>query len=543
MAPDDTIPRQVWPAELASLYRASGYWQGETFGQLLTRLAGAHPDRLAVVDQDHRWSYGELLSRAHDAAGGYLGLGLQPGDRVIVQLPNIAGFFPAVFGLFLAGLIPVYALPAHRQTEVAHLARRSGARAIVVADRHDGFSHPGLAEAVRAEVPALQRIIVLGEAGGQIAFDSFRAGPALPQVDPSAVAFLQISGGSTGLPKLIPRTHDDYIYSFRASAEICRLDGDSVYLAALPVAHNFPMSSPGVFGALAAGARVVLSQNPHPETAFRLIAAEGVTITGLVPPLAMLWMQAAATTPHDLSSLKVLQVGGAKFAPEAAARVRSELGCTLQQVFGMAEGLVNYTRLDDPEDIIIGTQGRPISPHDEVLVLDDDGCPVAPGQPGHLLTRGPYTIRAYHDDPAANARSFTDDGFYRTGDIVRQLPGGYLEVRGRAGDHINRAGEKVSAEEIEDHLLAHPQVFDAAVVSIPDEVLGERSCAFVIAASGDRPRVPQLKAFMRARQLAEFKVPDQIVFVDSFATTAVGKISRNALRAHLRAAYLKELTA
>ena len=205
----------------------------------------------------------------------------------------------------------------------------------------------------------------------------------------------------------------------------------------------------------------------------------------------------------------------------------------------MAEGLVNYTRLDDPEDIIIATQGRPICEDDEVLVLDEAGQPVPDGEPGNLLTRGPYTIRAYHDDAGANARSFTEDGFYRTGDIVRRLPGGYLVVQGRAGDHINRAGEKISAEEIEDHLLAHPNVFDAAVVSIPDDFLGERTCAFVIA-QGDRPRIPALKAFVRGRGIAEFKVPDQIVFVDAFETTAVGKISRKALRASLRDKYLKE---
>ena len=539
--PVSSDPRQVWPQEFAALYRDKGYWRGETFGDMLRARAAEHPDRLAVVDATHRWSYGELLDMAERAAQGWMGLGLHPGDRVIVQIPNVAAFFPAVFGLFLAGLVPVYALPAHRQTELAHFAARSSARALVIVDRHEGFDYRPLAAEVQAGAPALAHVVVIGDPGPHLDFDALPpAGQPLPQVDPSSVAFLQISGGSTGLSKLIPRTHDDYIYSFRASAGICGLGPDSVYMAALPVAHNFPMSSPGVMGALCAGSRVVMCPNPSADTAFRLIAAEGVTITGVVPPVALLWMQAAAKTPHDISSLQVLQVGGAKFIPEAAARVRDTLGCTLQQVFGMAEGLVNYTRLDDPEDIIVGTQGRAISPDDEVLVLDDDGNPVPDGQPGHLLTRGPYTIRAYHNDPAANARSFTDDGFYRTGDIVKRLQGGYLVVQGRAGDHINRAGEKISAEEIEDHLLAHPGIFDAAVVSIPDQFLGERSCAFVIPASGAALRAPEVKAFMRTRGLAEFKVPDQVVFVDGFQTTAVGKISRNTLRAQLRARFLDQ---
>lgn len=535
-----SIPRQIWPEAFAARYRAAGYWRGETFPAMLRRQAAERSDAVAIVDGERRWTYGELNRRAEAHAAGFLALGLAPGERVLVQLGNVAEFFSVVFGLFRARLLPVYALAAHRLAEVAHLARRSEAAAYVACDHYAGFDYRPLARALRAEAPALRHVVMVGapviagDADGFLPLDAVIVdGPLPDDPDPACVAFLQISGGSTGLPKLIPRTHDDYIYSFRASNEICGVTERTVYLAALPVAHNFPMSSPGHMGTLHAGGRVVLAPAPSPEVAFPLIAREKVTLTGLVPPLALLWMQAAATTGHDLSSLEVLQVGGAKFAPEAARRVRPTLGCALQQVFGMAEGLVNYTRLDDPDAVVISTQGRPISPDDEVLVVDDLGHLVPDGTPGHLLTRGPYTIRAYHEDPAANARSFTPDGFYRTGDIVRRLPGGYLEVQGRAGDHINRAGEKISAEEVEDHLLAHPAIFDAAVVAMPDPMLGERSCACVIA------RVPglrasEVKAFMRGRDIAPFKVPDQVVLVDAFATTAAGKVSRKELRARLR---------
>lgn len=530
---------QTWPEEFARLYREKGYWRGETFPRMLRERAAAFPDRIAVVGGGERWSYGDLHRRAETAAAGFLKLGLKPGERVIVQIGNRPEFLSAVFGLFYAGLIPVYALPAHRRTEIVHFADKAEAAGYVVADRGDGFDYRVLAREVKAEASTLRHVVVLGEAEEFSRFEDFEPDPALLPGDPSPsdVAFLQISGGSTGLSKLIPRTHDDYIYSFRASAEICGLDENSVYMAALPVAHNFPMSSPGVMGAIHAGSRIVMCPSPDAQTAFALIEQEKVTITGLVPPLALLWMQAAANARHDLSSLRVLQVGGAKFMPEAARRVRATLGCQLQQVFGMAEGLVNYTRLDDPDEIVVETQGRPISPDDEVLIVDDAGNPVPEGEAGNLLTRGPYTIRAYHNEPGANARSFTGDGFYRTGDVVKRTPEGYLVVQGRATDHINRAGEKVSAEEIEDHLLAHPNVFDAAVVSIPDEFLGERSCAFIIP-QGEKPKGAAIKAWMRTRNVAEFKVPDQIRFVDAFETTAVGKISRKELRARLRQAFL-----
>ena len=533
---------QQWPAELVERYRAAGHWRGETFPAFLRERAQRFADRTAVIGGDERWTYAELWRRAETIAAGLLAHGLQPGDRVVVQLGNIPAFYAVVFGLFRAGLVPVYALPAHRSTEISHFVRKAQAAAYVVAERYDGFDYRTLAREIQAMDLGLRDILVLGDAAEFTALDSLQGDPALlPQhdPDPQSVAFLQISGGSTGLSKLIPRTHDDYIYSFRASNAICGVREDTVYLVALPAAHNFPMSSPGAFGVFHAGGTVVLSPSPSPETTFALIARERVTDVGLVPPLALLWAQAGATTTHDLSSLRVLQVGGAKLTPEAARRVVASLPVTLQQVFGMAEGLVNYTRLGDDEDTILGTQGRPISADDEVLVVDDAGNPVADGEVGYLLTRGPYTIRGYHNDDAANARSFTADGFYRTGDMVMRKPGGYLVVQGRAHDHINRAGEKISAEEVEDHLLAHPQVFDVAVVSIPDEYLGERICAFVIP-RGDKPRPPEVKAWMRGRGVAAFKIPDQIVFVEAFDATAVGKTSRKELRARLRSEFLAQ---
>ncbi len=544
---DALIPlAQPWPADFAERYRAAGYWRGETFPSVLRDRAARFADRTAVVAGDERWSYAELNTRAERIAAGLLALGLAPGDRVVIQLGNTPAYYAVVWGLFRAGLIPVFALAAHRITEIAHFARKSQAAAYVAVERYEGFDYRTLARELLA-LPdvAVRHVVIAGDADEFQALDALPAAPQLlptSDPDPQSVAFLQISGGSTGLSKLIPRTHDDYIYSFRASNEICGIGPDSVYLVALPAAHNFPMSSPGALGVFYAGGTVVLSPSPSPDVAFPIIARERVTDLGLVPPLALLWAQAAERTTHDLSSLRVLQVGGAKLTPEAARRVVAALPVRLQQVFGMAEGLVNYTRLDDDEETVLGTQGRPISPDDEVLVVDDDGQPVADGQVGYLLTRGPYTIRCYHNDESANARSFTDDGFYRTGDMVVRRPSGHLIVQGRAHDHINRAGEKISAEEVEDHLLAHSQVFDVAVVSIPDEYLGERICAFVIPRQDEKPRPPEIKAWMRGRGVAAFKIPDQIVLVDAFEVTAVGKTSRKELRARLRADFIASQT-
>ena len=520
----------TWPREWAERYRRAGYWQGETFGELLRKRAAEHGDRIAVVSGERRWSYRELDRRVDQLAAGLHKLGIQPRDRVVVQLPNIAEFLEVCFALFRLGALPVFALPAHRSIEITFFCEFTEAAAYVIPETFGGFDYRVLAEQVQSKVATLRHVIVVGEPGPFIALESLHAAPcALPEPRADEVAFFQLSGGSTGVPKLIPRTHDDYLYSVRASAEICGLDSSTVYLAALPVAHNFPLSSPGVLGVLYAGGRVVLALRPSPDEAFPLIAQERVTITALVPPLALIWMEAAAAGRHDLSSLEVLQVGGAKLSEEAARRVRPTLGCTLQQVFGMAEGLVNYTRLDDPEATIMTTQGRPISPDDELRVVDDEDQPVASGEVGHLLTRGPYTIRGYYKAEEHNARAFTPDGFYRTGDLVQLTADGYLIVEGRAKDQINRGGDKVAAEEVENHLLAHPAVRDVAVVSIPDAFLGERTCAFVIPRESP-PKAAELNAFLRKRGLATYKIPDRIEFVDAFPQTGVGKVSKRALR-------------
>lgn len=521
-----------WPEELAERYRDAGYWRGETFSTLLRSWARRWSERTAVVDGDRTISYAELDANADRLAAGLYRIGVRPGDRVVVQLPNVAEYFDVIFALFRIGALPVFALPSHRASEIAYFCAHTEAAAFVTAAVHEGFDHRKLAEAAGSA-----RVIIAGDPGEHTALDELYESPReLPEPRPDELAFLQLSGGSTGLPKLIPRTHDDYIYSVRESAEICGLGPDSVYLCALPVAHNYPMSSPGVLGTFYAGGQVVLAPRPDPDTIFGLIERHRVTITAAVPPLALAWLDAAPRSDRDRSSLQVLQVGGAKLSAEAARRVAPTLGCQLQQVFGMAEGLVNYTRLDDPDEIVQHTQGRPISPDDEVLVVDDDDNPVPDGTSGHLLTRGPYTIRGYWRAAEHNATAFTPSGFYRTGDIVSLTEGGYLIVEGRSKDQINRGGEKIAAEEVENHLLAHPAVHDAAVVAMPDTYLGERTCAYVVARQQiDLPTSADLRRFVRDRGLAAYKVPDKVKFVDSFPTTGVGKISKKNLRATLRA--------
>ncbi|MGC0363618.1 2,3-dihydroxybenzoate-AMP ligase [Rhodococcus sp. 27YEA15] len=525
-----------YPPVLAQRYRDLGYWTQDTLADFIADSASRYADAEAVVGRDAagesvRLSYTELDRSSAAVAGGLAALGIRAGDRVLLQLPNIVEYVEALFAVLKLGALPVFGLPAHRRTEVSYFCEFVDVAAYIVADNYGGFDYRGLAREVATLLAAPPIVIVAGEAEEFVGFDSLRESEPLDAaaVDAESVAFLQLSGGTTGVSKLIPRTHADYLYSVRASNPICEVDPSTRMLVVLPAAHNFPMSSPGILGVLHAGGTVVLAPDVMPSTAFGLIESERITHASLVPPIALAWMAAPSKSEHDLSSLRVLGVGGAKFSAEAAARVRTELDCTLQQVFGMAEGLVNYTRLDDAEELIVGTQGRPISPDDEVRVVDDAGNPVAPGSTGHLLTRGPYTIRGYYRADEHNATAFDADGFYRTGDLVSVNEAGYLVVQGRAKDQINRGGEKVAAEEIENHLLAHPAIHDAAVVAVPDEYLGERTCAVLVVA-GDPPTVGDIKKYIRGRGVAAYKVPDRVEFVTEFPVTGVGKTSKAALR-------------
>ncbi|MER7547050.1 AMP-binding protein [Spirillospora sp. NPDC127506] len=515
-----------WPADLEARYKAEGYWQDRVLGDVLR----GDPSATALVAGDDRLSYAELDARAARAAAGYLALGIGRGDRVVVQLPNTTAFVITFLALVRIGAVPVLALPAHRESEIRYLCELSEASAYICADRDGDFDYRAMARTLPVD-----RMIVDGDAEEFTPLASVDAEPVeFTPPSPSDIGVFLLSGGTTGLPKLIPRTHRDYVYNLEASAEVCGFTPATVYLVVLPAAHNFALACPGILGVFATGGTVVLSPSGSPDEAFPLIERERATVCAVVPPIALVWLDAVSWQEEDISSLELLQVGGAKFAAERAAEVPGTLGCQVQQVFGMAEGLLNYTRLDDPADLIEQTQGRPLSPADEIRIVDEDGEQVAPGEVGELLTRGPYTLRGYYRAPEHNARSFTPDGFYRTGDLVRRLPSGHLIVEGREKDQINRGGDKVSAEELENHLLAHPAVHDAAVVGIPDPMMGERTCAFLIIRDGGKaPTLLEVKEFLRTRGLAAYKFPDRLETTDAFPRTPVGKISKKTLAARV----------
>jgi 2,3-dihydroxybenzoate-AMP ligase len=303
-----------------------------------------------------------------------------------------------------------------------------------------------------------------------------------------------------------------------------------VLLLALPIAHNLPLACPGLQGYVLQGGKVVLSASTKPEDLFRLIEQHRVTHLKVVPALLIRLINDPAIGKYDLSSLCIIQSGGQRMQPEVRVRTKQLIpSVTVQENFGMSEGMLFFVRLDDPEDVRMETCGRPLSPDDEVRLVDEEGREVSPGEVGELTCRGPYTLRGYYGVPEYNARQFTPDGFYRSGDLMRLHPSGNYVVEGRKKDLINRGGEKISAEEIENLILAHPAVQNIACVPMPDPQLGEKMCACVIPKRGRSLTLAELIEFLKDKEIARFKLPERLEILPDFPVSTFGKVSKKAL--------------
>jgi 2,3-dihydroxybenzoate-AMP ligase len=529
-----------WPAELAAAYRRDGVWQGITVAAMVERTAHELPDKVAVIHGSTRISYAELVRQARDLAGALLESGIGPRDRVVVQLPNAPRFVQLYLALNHIGAIPVMALRAHRHAEVRHFINASGAIAYAIQDRIGDFDYRAMADEMRAAFPALRHVFVDGEAGaGQVSFESLLSARQDPTAlasrldavrpDPGDVSTMLLSGGTTSMSKLIPRTHDDYVLNARLCAQAGGFDRSTVLGAILPLGHNYNLASPGILGTFQAGGTVVLMRGTDIDEIFTTVARERVTVIAAAVPLIANWLNADVAARYDLSSLKVVQNGGARLPPELRARLRERFGCTPQEIYGTAEGLINMTRLDDPDDLLLHSSGAPVSGLDEIRVVDDDGSDVADGEAGELVTRGPYTIRGYYKAAEKNAEAFLPGGWYRMGDVVRKR-GRYVYTEGRRKDQINRGGEKISCDEIENFIFAHPAVKSVVLVAMPDPVFGEKACACVILKPGATLGFAELVEFLRAQRIASFKLPERLEILEEFPVSPVGKILKRQLR-------------
>ncbi|MEV8624636.1 AMP-binding protein [Streptomyces sp. NPDC051079] len=429
-----------WPEEFVDHYWAAGHWQGNTLDNLLRGWALDHGPRTALVHGDTRLTYAALNRRADRMAAGFRLRGLRRGQRVVVQLPNVPEFVVSVFALLRAGAVPVFCPMTHRMPEVSHLVHLTQAVGYIGPSVHDGFDHTAMAAGIATQGPFLRRVFTYEPPGAGSPYGGLTTDPAgchyspLDSIDAPPEPALAQSADQVALllpsgDRLVPRTHNDYAYQARAAAEQVSLTEDDVYLAALPAASNFAFGCPGILGTLTAGGTVVLAGTPDPAECLPVIARERVTVTSVSSAVAESWLDARpAPCPAELSSLRLLQIGGALLPGPAAERLASARACRLQQVFDLPEGVLALTR---PAEGAPASHGRPLSPDDQVRLVDTHDADVPDGTPGHLLVRGPYTPRGSYRAPDHDALAFTRHGYLRTGALARRTPDGTLLVTGR----------------------------------------------------------------------------------------------------------------
>lgn len=539
-----------FPTEFVTRYREKGYWQDCSLAQEFDAVYQRYADRTVLVDGDRSFTYAELDRVTTNLALNLLAIGLKPLDRVVPTLPNVHEFVLLYFALQKIGAIPIAALVTHRYAEISQFVQLSGASTCVYPETSGDFSFSPIIERIAAEQASLQLRIVLGTAkAGEHSLRELIDRPAtLPasrladiRIDPMDPCIFQLSGGTTGIPKLIPRTNNDYAYNSKVAASVCEVTPDSVLLLVLPIAHNLPLACPGIQGFMFNGAKVVLHSNTRPQEMFALIQKHRVTHLKVVPALLIRLINDPSVSNYDLSSLKLIQSGGQRMQPEVRAKTRALIpGVFVQENFGMSEGTLMFVRATDPEEVKLETCGRPVCPDDEVKLLDEDDREVPMGEVGEFTVRGPYTLRGYYGVPEYNARQFTSDGFYRSGDLMRQHPSGNYIVEGRKKDLINRGGEKISAEEVENLILMHPAVQNVACVPMPDPNMGEKMCAFVILKAGQSLTLKDLVGFLLTKEIAKFKLPERLEVLSDFPVSTFGKVSKKALGELVSAKLLKE---
>jgi len=529
-----------FPPEFAARYREKGYWQDCSLrDQFAENVFAPFADRIAISDGDVSVTYAELDAIAERLARNLWDLGLQPLDRVVVMLPNVIEFVYLYFALQRLGAIPICALATHRFHELGQFTEIARAKAVVAPERQREFEFAPMIARVRDENPCLEHGIILGAAAdGFLSFSDLLARTPTAtaemldaiEIDPTDPTVFQLSGGTTGVPKLIPRTHNDYWFNSSLATTVTEVKPESCLLLVLPIGHNLPLACPGLQGFMIKGARVVLSTSARPEDVFRLVERHKVTHIHVVPALLIRWISDPDIGKYDLSSMRMIQSGGQRLQPEIRLRTHELIPSVfVQENFGMSEGTLMFVRTTDPEDVQLETVGRPICDDDEVRLIDEDGDEVGFGEVGELCVRGPYTLRGYYGAAEHNAKVFTTDGFYCSGDLMRRHPSGNYMVEGRIKDVINRGGEKISAEDIENLILQHPAVQNVACVAMPDPVLGERMCACVIPRAGRTLDFEGLIAFLEAKEFARHKLPERLELMDDFPLSTFGKVSKKSL--------------
>jgi len=526
----------------ADRYDKFRWWAGLTFGDLLDRAADIHPEKEAFVDGKTRLTYSEAREKTNQLAIGLMDLGIQPLDRVLVQLPNWNEFVFAYFALQKIGAITVLLIDRYRQFEITRLIGLTGATSWIVPSQYKNTDYRPILEDVLKEHPEVKNVITVRGQGDQKPFTSLEAliekaelteenlsRLAQRRPDPGQVAHMGPTGGTTGAPKIVPRTHNSLINGIEYCSKSWEQSIEDVNLLAGPIGHDLTFTK-GFIGSIVTLGKVVFLDSTDNKDLCEAIEKEKVTSIIWVPTLAQRMLQYEDLHRYDLGSLKKMHSAGGASHPNLVKDVTEKLKMKFFNGYGGTEGMTTITRARDPLEVICTTVGRPTCPFDTYKVIDPKGKALAPGAEGELVLKGPGVFTGYYNNPEENKKVFTKDGFFRTGDLARISDKGYITLTGRIKEMINRGGESISATEIERLITRHPDVAAVAVIPMPDPLMGERVCAYIQPKAGARLTFETVISFLKAQKASVLQLPERIEFIDAMPYTGAQKTDKRFLQ-------------
>lgn len=520
---------------------ASGHWTGELIIDLADAAAAKTPDKPAIVDGGRTITFGDLRDASMRCAAALVSLGVGRSDVVSLQLPNRLEWTVLHLALSRIGAITNPLVPLFRDSELRQMLAIAGTRVLVVPDTFRGYDHTALAARLRAELPQIEHVIVIGETApdGMVAWSELMATAHerdLPasrleamRPDPNDVTELIFTSGTTGEPKGVLHTNNTLFAPQRAQTKILNLTSQDVFHATSTFGHQTGFLS-GVRLPLQLGATTVYQDVWDPAVFLQLVERHRITMTSGGPTFLQDMVRCPALGDHDVSSLRIFRCGGAPIQSALVREAREKLpGVAVHTAWGQSEnGVVTMTRPNDPEDKIVGTDGR-AQPGMEVRVVDADNRDLPAGTDGRLQCRGPYQFVGYANRPEMTRDSYVGDWF-DTGDLARMDADGYIRITGRTKDIIIRGGENIPAAYVEGVLYEDKRVGDVAVVAMPDPRLGEKACAYVVCRSGASLTFADMQAFLEQRGVFKQYWPERLEIVEELPRAANGKILKAVLR-------------
>jgi 2,3-dihydroxybenzoate-AMP ligase len=538
-----------FPKEFVERYYQKRWWSGISLGEMLDRTCDLYPHKEALVAGEGRLTYRELREWTDRAAIAFTQLGIGKLDRVLLQIPNWPEFVYAYYGLHKIGGIPVMCIPRYSQREMEYFCEMTEAKAWIVPFRFEKIDYIPMIEYLRSKQPLLKHILIIDSSGGELlpkgtlSFNDLLKKADLMKYpkdyiqslkpNPEEVCHLMPTGGTTGLPKLVARTHNDFLCNVEFRAKAWERSPRDITLIGTPLTHNMAIEV-SMNPTFLTGGKVVAISSTRPKDILETIEKERVTTMILAVAQVQQIVEYPELNKYDLSSLQVIGAGGSHVPSELVKKVYEKLGCKFYNVFGMSEGPCTQTRYDDPNDAILYTVGQPICPYDELKVIDSNGNELPLGRDGEFVARGPCIFRGYYKNEAENQVAFTPDGFFRTGDIAKFDPEGRLIITGRVKDIIIRGGENISAREVEDLIGSHPKVEQVAAVGMPDPVLGERVCVFIKSRKEMKISFEEIITYLKEKKTSVLYLPERIEIIEEMPFTNVGKVDKKRLREEIK---------